>query len=145
MTRGACRAPPPLGRWTAAAPGLGFGGGPRRQPWLARSRCRTERGRGTAARTGPGERLPGPPPGPQSAARPPASVRRRAGAADCASAPPSHPGIDTERSAGACGTARLHELAASLGGPRALSEASTNQTCWPARLGSRKRSSGQAS
>ncbi|CAI9169705.1 unnamed protein product [Rangifer tarandus platyrhynchus] len=27
MTRGACRAPPPLGRWTAAAPGLGLGGG----------------------------------------------------------------------------------------------------------------------
>jgi hypothetical protein len=90
--------PSPAGRWTATAPDR-----PWRQPPLAGGLCRTERGRGTAARTGPDRRPPGPPPGPRRAVRPPASLRRPARpawAADYASAPPSHPGIDTERSAG---------------------------------------------
>lgn len=51
-------------------------------------------------RTGPGGRPPGLPPGPLSAARPPASLCRPARAVGCISAPPSHPGIDTECSAG---------------------------------------------
>lgn len=98
LTRGIAA---PLPRWQVDSDCAG-GREPRSQPWLARGCCRTERGRGTAACTGPNVRPPGLPPDPPSAARPPASPGRPAWpapAASCASAPPSHPGIDTDRSA----------------------------------------------
>lgn len=140
--------PSPAGRWTAAAPGLGWGGRGANLGWPAAAAALSGGGGLRRARTRASarlDRLLGL--GARLRRRPPASAAPPGGPGQQTAPPPRPltPGLTLNVLPGACRTARLRQLAASLGGPQVLSRASASQTRRPAQLGPRKRASGQAS